>query len=108
MVVAAAARPPADAVEERLPWPTAPRAVLDEGLCEPPGAFPVAADCRRAALIVRGDAYRGLSYGMVLGKTRKKTFACDAAARAVQRAVSASHVAYIIAPLERAGYAVDV
>ena len=78
-----------------------------EDRCEPETSLPTAQNSRRVAFILRGDAYRGLSYGSTV-RGSKVAFTCTPFAHRVQRAISASHVDYMIAPLEAAGFRVDV
>jgi hypothetical protein len=78
-----------------------------EDKCEPTTSLPTAEDSKRIAFILRGDAYRGLSYGST-ARGSKRGFMCTPFAVRIQRAISASHVDYIIAPLEAAGFRVDV
>lgn len=85
------------------------RVITRPELCEPEGAFPTASKPTRAALVLRGDSFRGLSYAFSVGRAHAKTpFYCDAVARRIQRSVVASHVAHIVEPLEAAGLRVDV
>ena len=78
-----------------------------ENKCEPKTSLPTSEDSKRIAFILRGDAYRGLSYGST-ARGSKRGFMCTPFAVRIQRAISASHVDYIIAPLEAAGFVVDV
>ena len=78
-----------------------------ENKCEPKTSLPTSEDSKRIAFILRGDAYRGLSYGST-ARGSKRGFMCTPFAVRIQRAISASHVDYIIAPLEAAGFRVDV
>ena len=78
-----------------------------EDKCEPTTSLPTAEDSKRIAFILRGDAYRGLSYGST-ARGSKRGFMCTPFAVRIQRAISQSHVDYIIAPLEAAGFVVDV
>ena len=78
-----------------------------ENKCEPKTSLPTSEDSKRIAFILRGDAYRGLSYGST-ARGSKRGFMCTPFAVRIQRAISASHVDYIIAPLERAGFVVGV
>ena len=78
-----------------------------EDKCEPTTSLPTAEDSKRVAFILRGDAYRGLSYGST-ARGSKRGFMCTPFAVRIQRAISQSHVDYIIAPLEAAGFVVDV
>ena len=78
-----------------------------ENKCEPKTSLPTSEDSKRIAFILRGDAYRGLSYGST-ARGSKRGFMCTPFAVRIQRAISQSHVDYIIAPLEAAGFVVDV
>jgi hypothetical protein len=78
-----------------------------ENKCEPKTSLPTSEDSKRIAFILRGDAYRGLSYGST-ARGSKRGFMCTPFAVRIQRAISQSHVDYIIAPLEAAGFRVDV
>jgi hypothetical protein len=60
---------------------------------------------KRIALALRGDAFRGLSFGT---GSHKHAFYCTAEAHAIQKAMSAAHVEYLVKPMEAAGYAVDI
>ena len=46
-----------------------------EDKCEPTTSLPTAEDSKRVAFILRGDAYRGLSYGST-ARGSKKGFMC--------------------------------
>ena len=74
-----------------------------ENKCEPKTSLPTSEDSKRIAFILRGDAYRGLSYGST-ARGSKRGFMCTPFAVRIQRAISQSHVDYIIAPLEAAGF----
>ena len=82
-------------------------AVADERWCEPKGSLQTDPDSQRVAFVLRGDAFRGLSYGVNVQGT-KTGFYCTRASHQIQRAITASHVGHIITPLERAGWSVDV
>jgi hypothetical protein len=71
---------------------------------------------KRIALLLRGDSLRGLSYGVEIGykdtngveKTDKLPFYCTEKARAIQKATAAAHLKYIVEPIERSGFKVDI
>mmetsp|Transcript_13529 Transcript_13529/g.41854 ORF Transcript_13529/g.41854 Transcript_13529/m.41854 type:complete len:482 (-) Transcript_13529:65-1510(-) len=87
-------------------------ATYREDLCERDTKLKTDATSKKVALVLRGEAFRGLSYGISpsVGRFRrgKTAFSCTAVSHRIQRALSASHVAHLVAPLEAAGLEVDV
>ena len=59
-----------------------------ENKCEPKTSLPTSEDSKRIAFILRGDAYRGLSYGST-ARGSKRGFMCTPFAVRIQRAISA-------------------
>ena len=67
---------------------------------------PAALNATAIAVVLRGEVFRGLPHK--LPRDWRDRFACEPSTFALQRAVSRSHVATLIAPLEAAGAEVDV
>ena len=75
---------------------------------------------KRVALVFRGDAFRGLSYGVTVkycknrqgkgcvAECNKRPFYCTSEATAVQRATAKAQLKLMVDPLEKAGLAVDI
>ena len=75
----------------------------DDTSCVPAEA---AAASTAIAVVLRGEVFRGLPHK--LPRDWRDRFSCQPSTFALQRAVSRSHVATLIAPLEAAGAEVDV
>jgi hypothetical protein len=67
---------------------------------------------KRVALVFRGDALRGFSYGTNVkgysGDEEKRAFYCTDLAMAIGEATAKAQLKYMVEPLEKAGLAVDI
>ena len=63
---------------------------------------------KKVALVFRGDSFRGLSYATEFDQGGKFPFYCTDKAAAIQKALAASHLKFIVEPIEAAGYQVSI